>query len=142
MVRLLKSGLRRIQFRRRPVSEICWETLDDLLRAFLMTFVNACFDILKTWNFGFVHRVLTSRRRQEGSLIAPLRSLGVGPFLQLSMLVAQGQNYLSRQEYVHCLKRAERQYFVWLVRLAFPPRNWNRDLWNLYKKGLLPLITT
>lgn len=110
MVRLLKSGLRRIQFRRRPVSEICWETLDDLLRAFLMTFVNAYFDILKTWNFGFVHRVLTSRRRQEGSLIAPLRSLGVGPFLQLSMLVAQGQNYLSRQEYVHCLKRAERQY--------------------------------
>jgi lauroyl/myristoyl acyltransferase len=39
MVRLLKSGLRRIQFRGRPVSEICWEVLDELLRAFLMAFV-------------------------------------------------------------------------------------------------------
>jgi glycosyltransferase involved in cell wall biosynthesis len=97
---------------------------------------HACFDILKTWNFGFVHQVLTYTRRQEGSLIAPLRSIGVGPFLQLSMLVAHGQNYLSGQEYIHCLKRAERQYFVWLARRAFPPRNWNRDLWNLHKKGL------
>ncbi len=97
---------------------------------------HACFDVLKTWNFGFVHQVLTYTRRQEDSIIAPLRSLGIIPFLHLSMLVAHGRDYLSDAEYTRCLKKAERQYFVWLTRLSFPPHARNRDLWNLHKKGL------
>lgn len=96
---------------------------------------HACFDLLKTWNFGFVHQVLTFTRRQEGSIIAPHLSLGAVPFIQLSMLVTHGRDYLSEQEYIHCLRWAERQYFVWLARLATSPRPWNRDLWNLHKKG-------
>lgn len=97
---------------------------------------HACFDVLKNWNFGFVHQVLTYTRRQEGSIIAPLRSLGVVPFLHLSMLVAHGRDYLSDAEYADCLEKAERQYFVWLARLSFPPRARMRELWKLHKKGL------
>jgi glycosyltransferase involved in cell wall biosynthesis len=96
---------------------------------------HACFDLLKTWNFGFVHQVLTYTRRQEGSIIAPLRSLGLVPFLHLSMLVTHGRDYLSEQEYFYCLKWAEHRYFVWLARLACSPRTWDRDLWNLHKKS-------
>jgi hypothetical protein len=97
---------------------------------------HACFDLLKTWNFGFVHQVLTYTRRQADSMIAPLRLLGLEPFLHLSMLVAHGHDFLSEQEYIQRLKKAERQYLVWLAGLACRPRVFNRDLWEFHKKGL------
>jgi glycosyltransferase involved in cell wall biosynthesis len=112
---------------RSPFYDECYAPFED---------GHACFDVLKNWNFGFVHQVLTYTRRQEGSIIAPIRSLGVEPFLHLSMLVAHGQDFLSEKEYAHCLKQAERQYFIWLARLSFPPHESNRDLWNLHKRGL------
>jgi glycosyltransferase involved in cell wall biosynthesis len=97
---------------------------------------HACFDLLKTWNFGFVHQVLTYTRRQAGSIIAPFRSFGMVPFLHFSMLVAHGRDYLSEQEYVQCLKRAEREYFTILARVACKPGSWNREFWDFHRKGL------
>ena len=96
---------------------------------------HACFDVLKTSNFGFVHQVLTYTRRQPGSIIAPLRLLGLNPFLHLSMLLAHGRDYLSEHEYHQCLKRAERQYFIWLAGFVCRPGRWNRELWNFHKKS-------
>jgi glycosyltransferase involved in cell wall biosynthesis len=93
-----------------------------------------CFDVLKTWNFGFVHQVLTYTRRQAGSLIAGLRP-GLLPFLHLSMLAAHGRGYLSEQEYRQCLRQAEREYFIWLARYVCRPRAWNRDIWKVHKNG-------
>jgi glycosyltransferase involved in cell wall biosynthesis len=59
---------------------------------------HVCFELLKAWNFGFVHQVLTYSRRQAQSIIAPLRSFGLNPFLHFSMLVKYGRDYLSEQE--------------------------------------------
>jgi len=97
---------------------------------------HACFDLLKTWNFGFVHQVLTYTRRQTGSIIAPLYSLGMLPFLRFSMLVAHGRDCLSEQEYFQCLKRAEREYFMCLTKLACSPGGRRREFWDFHKKGL------
>ncbi|HEV2329062.1 MAG TPA: glycosyltransferase family 2 protein [Verrucomicrobiae bacterium] len=95
---------------------------------------HACFDLLKTWNFGFVHQVLTYTRRQEGSIIAPLRSIGMVPFLHFSMLVAHGRDFLSPREYEQCLKRAEREYFVFLAKLAC--KSGLGECWDFHKRGL------
>jgi glycosyltransferase involved in cell wall biosynthesis len=95
---------------------------------------HACFDLLKNWNFGFVHQVLTYTRRQDGSIIAPLRSLGLIPFLRFSMLVAHGRDYLSDREYAQCFRRAEREYFLFLAKVA--SRSTLGECWEFHKKGL------
>jgi glycosyltransferase involved in cell wall biosynthesis len=100
---------------------------------------HACFDLLKTWNFGFVHQVLTYTRRQPGSMISPAISSELELLIQLTMLVAHGQDYLSEQEYVRCLALAERRYFSGMARLACILRkNQRKDayFWKFHKQAL------
>jgi glycosyltransferase involved in cell wall biosynthesis len=97
---------------------------------------HACFDLLKTWNFGFVHQVLTYTRRDNESIISKVRSFGIELFLHLSMLVMHGRDYLSEQEYRRCLKKAEREYFLLLCRGACALRREGHDFWEFHRKGL------
>jgi glycosyltransferase involved in cell wall biosynthesis len=101
---------------------------------------HACFDLLKSWNFGFVHQVLTYTRRQPGSIRSPFLDFGMVPFLHLSMLVVHGRDYLSEPEYRQCLKRAEREYFVLLARGACKPHS--QQFWDFHKKGLASINYT
>lgn len=96
----------------------------------------ACFDLLRTWNFGFVHQVLTYSRRDNGGIVSPLRSFGLELFLHFSMLVAHGKDFLSGEEYSRCLKRAERQYFRYLARHACALRRDSREFWDFHRNGL------
>jgi glycosyltransferase involved in cell wall biosynthesis len=97
---------------------------------------HACFDLLKTWNFGFVHQVLTYSRRDNEGIISRVRSFGLELFLHLSMLVAHGRDYLSQEEYDRCLKHAERQYFLYLARCACKLDRMSREFWEFHRKGL------
>lgn len=97
---------------------------------------HACFDILKVWDFGFVHQVLIYSRRQNGSLSSGLSSFGAEFFVHLSWLVAHGKDYLSEEEFHRCLKRAEREYFVHLTKSACALRPQTREFWEFHRKGL------
>lgn len=97
---------------------------------------HACFDLLKTWDFGFVHQVLTYSRRDNGGIVARVCEFGLRPFLHLSMLVAHGKDHLSPQEYDRCLELAERQYFVHLARCACARRREGPGFWEFHRKGL------
>ncbi len=97
---------------------------------------HACFDLLKTWNFGFVHQVLTYSRRDNESIISKVHSFGLELFLHLSMLVAHGRDYLSEQEYRQCLKKAEREYFSFLSKRACAWDRESQDFWEFHRKGL------
>ena len=97
---------------------------------------HVCFDLLKAWDFGFVHQVLTYTRWDNGGLMSRLRQFDIVPFLRLSMLVAHGQDYLSRGEYNRCLKRAERQYFRYLAKHACSLRRDGREFWEFHRSGL------
>ena len=95
---------------------------------------HVCFDLLKSWDFGFVHQVLTYTRRQPGSIRSPLFDFGMVQFLHFSMLVVHGRDCLSEREYVQCLRRDEREYFLLLARQAFKPKS--VEFWDFHKKGL------
>lgn len=97
---------------------------------------HACFDLLKTWNFGFVHQVLTYSRRDNESIVSKVRSFGLELFLHFSMLVVHGRDYLSEQEYRECLKKAEREYFSFLSQRACARRREGGDFWEFHRKGL------
>ncbi len=97
---------------------------------------HACFDLLKSWNFGFVHQVLTYSRRENNSIISTVRSFGLELFLHFSMLVAHGRDYLSEEEYRRCLKQAEREYFSYLGKCACAVHAESRDFWEFHRNGL------
>jgi glycosyltransferase involved in cell wall biosynthesis len=97
---------------------------------------HACFDLLKTWNFGFVHQVLTYSRRDNQSIISRVRPFGLELFLHLSMLVAHGRDYLCAEEYDRCLKDAERQYFLYLGKCGCKLERMSAEFWEFHRRGL------
>jgi len=97
---------------------------------------HVCFDLLKSWDFGFVHQVLTYSRYDNGGMMSRMRQFGIGQFLHLSMLVAHGKDCLSADEYGRCLKRAEREYFLQLTKSACALHPETREFWEFHRKGL------
>ena len=97
---------------------------------------HTCFDLLRNWNFGFVHQVLTYSRRDNDSIIAKVRRFGLEPFLHLTMLVAHGRDYLSDEEYGRFLKQAEREYFLFLSKCACGLQRQSEKFWEFHRKGL------
>ena len=65
-----------------------------------------------------------------------LREFGLELFLPLSMLVAHGKDFLSREEFEGCLKKAERKYFLYLAKSACAKRRASREFWEFHRKGL------
>ena len=99
---------------------------------------DACLDMLRTWDFGFVHQVLTYSRQDNGGTSSRLftSSFGAESFVRLSRLVAHGKNYLSQEEYRQCLKRAEREYFLHLTKSACALHRQSREFWEFHRRGL------
>jgi glycosyltransferase involved in cell wall biosynthesis len=97
---------------------------------------DACLDVLRTWDFAFVHQVLTYTRLDNGGMSARLWSFGAESFVRLARLVAHGRNYLSQEEYRECLKRAEREYFLPLTKAACALHGESREFWEFHRRGL------
>jgi glycosyltransferase involved in cell wall biosynthesis len=95
---------------------------------------HVCFDLLRTSNFGFVHQVLTYTRRDNVSIITPMRAFRFEFFVRLSMLIAHGRDYLSAEEYDRCLKNAEHEYFLFLSRCALQGRS--QEFWEFHRNLL------
>lgn len=97
---------------------------------------HACFDALKSWNLGFVHQILTFSRRDNDSILSKIWAYRLDLFLHLCMLVCHGRNYLNQEEYARCLKKAEREYFVYLGKAACARRQESERFWEFHRKGL------
>jgi hypothetical protein len=97
---------------------------------------HACFDMLKAWDFGFVHQVLMYSRRNNGGMSSRLSSFGAELFVHLSWLVAHGKDYLSEEEFHCCLKRAEREYFLHLTKSACALRPETREFWEFHRNRM------
>lgn len=95
---------------------------------------HACFDLLRTWNFGFVHQIMTYSRCDNESILSEIRPFGGGLLSVLSLVVAHGRNYLNEEEYDQCLKDAERQYFFFLAASALWGRS--QEFWEFHRIGL------
>lgn len=97
---------------------------------------HACFDLMKTWNYGFVYQVMTYSRRDNGGIISRVRPFGLELFLHFSMLVAHGRDYLSQEEYDRCLQYAQQEYFLYLAKCACKLDRMSREFWEFHQKGL------
>jgi glycosyltransferase involved in cell wall biosynthesis len=96
-----------------------------------------CFDLLKTCDFGFAHQVLTFSRRDNESIIAPMRKFRLEFLLRLRMLTLHGRDYLSEEEYNSCLETRKRDYFLFLCKCALQGRT--PEFWEFHRNGLASL---
>jgi glycosyltransferase involved in cell wall biosynthesis len=101
---------------------------------------HACFDVLRTWDFGFVHQVLTFSRRDNESILARIRPFDFTHFTRLSKILTHGRNYLSEEEYRHVLNDAEREYFFYLGRSALQGKS--PEFWKFHRERLAGLNYT
>jgi glycosyltransferase involved in cell wall biosynthesis len=97
---------------------------------------HACFDLLRTWNFGFVHQVLTYSRRDNESILSRVIPFGFVRFSRFAILVEHGKDCLSTEEYNRCLKQAEREYFLYLTKSACALRPKTKEFWEFHRNGL------
>lgn len=95
---------------------------------------HACFDALQTWNFGFVHQVLTYSRRDNESILLRIRPYQFQLFSRLAKIIAHGRKYLSEDEYRFSLKDAERKYFYFLGTAALQGKE--SKFWEFHRERL------
>jgi len=95
---------------------------------------HACFDLLRDWDFGFVHQVLTFSRRDNESILQDTRTFGMLYSLHLSTLVIHGRDYLTQDEYNRYLNIAEREYFRYLGKCRF--RGKGEKFWEFHRSQM------
>lgn len=97
---------------------------------------HVCFDALRTWNFGFVHQVLTYSRCDNDSILARIQSFGFWLFSRFSIVVEHGRDYLSTEEYDRCFKEAEQEYFLYLTKWVCALRPATPEFWEFHRNRL------
>jgi hypothetical protein len=94
----------------------------------------ACFDALKTCDFGFVHQVLTFSRVREGSLLQASLELNAAAADTMLELVAFGPQYLNAEEYAATLSKSIAKYYDFLATSL--PRRRGEEFWDFHKEML------
>ncbi len=97
---------------------------------------HACFDLLKDWDLGFVHQVLTFSRRNNDSILSRVTPSGLLLFFRLAAVVAHGRDFLTPGEYARCLRDAEREYFRFLSSHACSIHGPGNEFWELNRNAL------
>jgi glycosyltransferase involved in cell wall biosynthesis len=96
--------------------------------------MEACIVLLKNCDFGFVHQVLTFSRLRTGSRSALSIDLNTLIGGRLSVLVAHGPDYLTREEFEACVDRRLSEYYEFLAGtfVLRPPK----EFWAYHKREL------
>jgi glycosyltransferase involved in cell wall biosynthesis len=98
----------------------------------------ACYDILQTSDFGFVHDVLTFSRAHRGSLtVSVARRLNTYLLGHLKILRTYGAVYLTPEEYDAALTQRLETYYRFLARAILTPGG--REIWRYHRDGLCEL---
>lgn len=95
----------------------------------------ACFVLLKSCDYGFVHQVLTFTRGRPQSLNRMALDLHMEIGCQLYTLVTHGPDFLSRSEFETCVDRHVHEYYNFLaVNLVRACRD--KKFWEFHKRKL------
>lgn len=92
------------------------------------------FDLMRQYNFGFVHEVLTFTRRDNDSMMVRVASLDYSLPFNLMMLGWIGSSFLKPDEYNDQVRKKERLYADVLVNGVIALKG--RDFWRFHE-GML-----
>ena len=94
----------------------------------------ACFALLRTCDFGFVHQVLTFTRERPGSLSTMSTQLNTHKASVLHLLMTYGSDYLTPEEVEVCLSRLLSEYYQFLGKNLLYSRN--QEFWKYHQRKL------
>ena len=97
--------------------------------------VEACYEVLKESDFGFVHQVLTYIRRHEGSATSVIAAPYKREILwNLDLFFKFGPVFLSKAEYNNHLTLKTRKYYNFLALSLFRFRE--KEFWRFHRDSL------
>ncbi len=93
-----------------------------------------CYRILRSWNFGFVHDVLSFSRVDDDSIRGKVLDFGPDKLERFVELSKFGPIYLQEGEGKEALNRAKSDYYQFLARHVF--RETSRAFWKFHQSEL------
>jgi glycosyltransferase involved in cell wall biosynthesis len=110
----------------------------------MMDDTEACYEILKQWDFGFVHQILSYCRLRTGSIRARLVAEGGNAIDDLVLVAKYGRAFLSPDEFNALSKKVRRLYMrflAWSLLCFRSTRFWSyqRDGWQRIGLRVTPL---
>lgn len=73
--------------------------------------VDVCFDVLQSWDFGFVHQVLTCTRRSNDSLMSVTKHFHLMTLTEVIAIRKYGPILLDTEEYARRRRQLESKYY-------------------------------
>lgn len=100
--------------------------------------VEAMYEVLQEWDFGFAHQVLTYIREHEGSVTsASSKPLNVHLWSNLAHFVKYGPVFLSEKEFKIRQRQMLDEYYKYLADSFYERRD--RRFWKYHREGLKSL---
>lgn len=96
--------------------------------------LDACYEILREWDFGFVHQVLTFVRTRNESIQSGRESYYAMALDRLAVLLRHGPDFLDPGEYREAYRRTEKVYYSRLAWGAITGRR--GGFWDYHRSGL------
>lgn len=96
--------------------------------------VAACLEVLRTWDFGFVHQVLTYTRRHPAANTTYAEIMNTYIAGGLRHLLRYGPDYLTREEYAMRLEQLMVRYYRFLAKTLTQPRA--AEVWAYHRAAL------
>lgn len=96
--------------------------------------MEACLDILKDRDFGFVHQMLTFSREHSDSETSSADRLGTSYLSMFEHVVKYGGTYLSEKEYEECFKKRRDKYYSFLGEMAL--RRTEEGFWEFHRRAM------
>lgn len=96
--------------------------------------LSACFDALRTWDFGFVHQILTFVRTENESILSKIKGFDAQALDRVVLLRRHGRDFFSTQEYNRAEASLTRDYYASLARGAI--KRQGSEFWQFHRAGL------
>lgn len=93
-----------------------------------------CYELLRTWDFGFVHQILSCSRTENPSITSAVRRHGLTLLDYFINVSKFGAEYLSDRERSHCLARARSRYMRFLA--VSMVRSRGEQFWDYHARGM------
>jgi glycosyltransferase involved in cell wall biosynthesis len=99
--------------------------------------LSACYELLRTWDFGFVHQILTFVRTDNESILSGRRAFDPMALDRLAALTRHGRDFLSAEEYAWVYRRTRDHYYDRLAAGALQRQG--AAYWKYHRDGLAEL---
>jgi hypothetical protein len=99
--------------------------------------LSACYELLREWDFGFVHQILTFVRTDNESILSGRRAFDPMALDRMAALTRHGRDFLTPEEYARVYRRTRGHYYDRLADGVLQRQG--AAYWKYHRDGLAEL---